>query len=62
MSEKKKLEISQKFEEKKTNFLNSLFVQVDTLRTDLNDLKARYDEVEAELKEKEEKLETKKKK
>ena len=45
---KKKTELNQKFELKKTNFLNTLFALVGSLQTDLNDLNLQYKEVEEE--------------
>jgi len=49
--EKKKQELSAKFENKKNNFLNLLFSQIDSLRADLNDLSQQYKELEVEEKE-----------
>jgi len=46
--EQKKQELKEKFESKKTNFLNTLFSLVKNIQEDLNDLSAQYKEVESE--------------
>ncbi len=47
-NEEKRLELNKKFEIKKTNFLNTLFTQIDALRSDLNDLSEQFKELSVE--------------
>lgn len=45
--EQKKQELSQRFEAKKTNFLNTIFNLVKDLQEDLNNLSMQYREAES---------------